>query len=82
MTTVAYRALWIFIFAVPWEWLYTLPGVNIITKLTGGLALGLAIFAIVVSDGSGGGVSSRSRGSCSCCGPVSRCGSCRANRSR
>jgi hypothetical protein len=49
MTTVAYRALWIFIFAVPWERLYTLPGVNIITKLTGGLALGLAIFAIVVS---------------------------------
>ena len=49
MTTIAYRALWIFVFAVPWDRLIALPGVNIITKVTGGLALGLAIFAIVVS---------------------------------
>lgn len=49
MTTIAYRALWIFVFAVPWDRLIALPGVNIVTKLTGGLALGLAIFAIVVS---------------------------------
>jgi len=49
MTSVAYAALWIFVFAVPWDRLIVLPGMSIVTKLTGGLALLLAIFAIVVS---------------------------------
>lgn len=49
MSKIAFGALWIFVFAVPWDRLIVLPGINIITKLTGGLALGLAVFAIVVS---------------------------------
>jgi O-antigen ligase len=47
VTSIAYAALWIFVFAVPWDRLVTLPGVNIVSKLTGGLALGLTIFAVL-----------------------------------
>jgi len=49
MTTVAYAALWIFVFAVPWDRLIALPGLNIVTRVTGGLALGLTLLAILVS---------------------------------
>jgi O-antigen ligase len=49
VTSIAYVGLWIFVFAVPWDRLFVLPGVNIITKLTGGMALGLTMFAIVLS---------------------------------
>jgi O-antigen ligase len=49
MTSVAYAALWIFIFAVPWERLVVLPGLSIVTRVTGALALGLALLAIVIS---------------------------------
>jgi O-antigen ligase len=49
MTSVAYAALWIFIFAVPWDRLITLPGVNIVTKVTGIVALGMTSLAIVMS---------------------------------
>jgi O-antigen ligase len=49
MTSVAYAALWIFIFAVPWERLVLLPGLSIVTRVTGAIALGLTLLAIVVS---------------------------------
>jgi O-antigen ligase len=49
MTSVAYAGLWIFIFAVPWERLVVLPGLSIVTRVTGALALGLTMLAIVVS---------------------------------
>ena len=49
MTSIAYGALWIFVFAVPWERLIVLPGLSIITRATGVVALGLTLFAIVVS---------------------------------
>ena len=39
MTSVAYAALWIFIFAVPWERLVMLPGLAIVTRVTGAIAL-------------------------------------------
>src|SRR3990172_331985 len=49
MSSLAYAALWIFVFAVPWERLIVLPGLSIITRATGILALGLTLFAIVIS---------------------------------
>ena len=49
MTSVAYAALWIFIFAVPWERLVMLPGLSIVTRVTGAIALGLTLLAIVIS---------------------------------
>jgi O-antigen ligase len=48
MTSVAYAGLWIFVFAVPWERLVVLPGLSIVTRVTGALALGLTLLAIVV----------------------------------
>jgi len=49
MISVAYAALWIFVFAVPWEAVVVVPGLAVGTRLTGGLALGLALFAVVIS---------------------------------
>jgi O-antigen ligase len=49
MTSVAYAGLWIFVFAVPWERLIVLPGLSIVTRATGALALGLTLLAIVIS---------------------------------
>jgi O-antigen ligase len=49
MTSVAYASLWIFIFAVPWERLVVLPGLSIVTRVTGAIALGLTLLAIVIS---------------------------------
>ncbi len=47
MSTIAYAALWIYVFSVPWERILVLPGVSIIAKLTGGLAAALAVLAAV-----------------------------------
>ncbi len=49
MTWLAYAPLWIFVFTVPWERLLVLPGVAIIPRVTGALALGLALLAVVIS---------------------------------
>src|SRR3712207_314213 len=49
MTSVAYGALWLFVFTLPWERILVLPGVSIVSRVTGGLALVLAILAVVVS---------------------------------
>jgi O-antigen ligase len=49
MTTIAYAGLWIFVFAVPWDRLVSMPGVNLVTRATGALALGLTLLAIVIS---------------------------------
>lgn len=49
MTSLAYAALWIFVFALPWERAGALPGLNIVSSATGGLALGLTLFAVVIS---------------------------------
>jgi O-antigen ligase len=49
MTTVAYGALWIFVFSLPWERILVLTGVSIIPRATGGLAFGLALLAVVIS---------------------------------
>jgi O-antigen ligase len=49
MIALAYAALWIFVFAVPWERIIVLPGVSIVTRVTGMLALALALLAVVTS---------------------------------
>jgi O-antigen ligase len=49
MTSLAYATLWIFVFSMPWERLLVLPGVAIIPRVTGALALSLALLAVVIS---------------------------------
>ena len=49
MTSLAYGALWIFVFSLPWERILVLPGVSILTKVTGGVALVVAVLAVVMS---------------------------------
>jgi O-antigen ligase len=49
MSALAYGLLWIFVFSMPWERLLVLPGVAIIPRVTGGLAVGLALLAVVIS---------------------------------
>ena len=49
MTSAAFGALWIFIFALPWENVFVIPGLGTISKLMGIIALGCAALAAVVS---------------------------------
>ena len=49
MTGIAYFALWIFTFAVPWENIVVIPGVGTISRLMGMVALGFALLACVVT---------------------------------
>ncbi len=50
MNALAYAALWIFVFTLPWEnALGIIPGVGVVTKLTGGLALGSALGVALIS---------------------------------
>ena len=49
MIAIAYSALWIFVFTLPWERVFALPGINIITRATGGVAVALALLAVVIS---------------------------------
>src|SRR4051812_35063591 len=49
MTALAYAALWVFIFAVPWENVIVIPGLGTISKLMGIIALGFAVLASLVT---------------------------------
>jgi O-antigen ligase len=49
MIQLAYAALWIFVFTVPWEDVLVIPGLGAVSRLTGMLALGLAMLAAVVN---------------------------------
>ena len=49
MSSLAYAALWLFVFSVPWESLIRIDSVHVLTKATGGLAMGLASIAFVMS---------------------------------
>jgi O-antigen ligase len=49
MTSLAYAALWIFIFTMPWENLIVIHGIGAISKLAGMLAAALAGLAVLVS---------------------------------
>jgi hypothetical protein len=45
MISLAYAALWLFVFAIPSEGLIRISGVSVATRLTGMVALGLALLA-------------------------------------
>jgi O-antigen ligase len=49
MSAIAYAALWVFVFSVPWERILVLPGISIVPRVTGALALGLALLGVVMS---------------------------------
>src|SRR5215207_7313730 len=49
MRSVAYAALWLFMFSVPWGKLLVLPGLASLAQATGALALGLAVMAVVMA---------------------------------
>src|SRR5215210_3234331 len=49
MVSLAYAALWLFVFSVPWERVIVLNGISIVTRATGALALGLTLFSVVIS---------------------------------
>jgi hypothetical protein len=49
MVTLAYAALWAFVFSVPWERLIVIEGVGILSRLTGMIALGFALIAMVIT---------------------------------
>jgi O-antigen ligase len=49
MTSVAYAALWVFVFTMPWENLIVIQGIGAISKLMGMLAVSLAALAVLVS---------------------------------
>ncbi len=49
MITLAYAALWVFVFSLPWEGVIVLPGVAIVSRVAGVVALGLAVLAVVIS---------------------------------
>jgi hypothetical protein len=49
MTRVAYLGLWLFVFSLPWDRMLAIPGLSILSRVTGGLALALAIFAVVIT---------------------------------
>ena len=49
MISIAYAALWVFVFSVPWEKMLALPGLAIVARATGGLALGLTVLSVVIS---------------------------------
>jgi O-antigen ligase len=47
MNAVAYAALWVFIFALPWQNIVVIPGVGTISRLMGIIAFAFAVLAIV-----------------------------------
>ena len=49
MSSLAYAALWLFVFSVPWESLIRIDSVHVLTKATGALAMGFASIAFVMS---------------------------------
>src|SRR4051812_7952272 len=49
MISLAYAALWVFVFSLPWEGVIVLPGVAIVSRVAGVVALALALLAVVVS---------------------------------
>jgi O-antigen ligase len=49
MNKVAYGALWLFVFSVPWERVLVITGVSVVSRIAGSLALLLALLAVVIS---------------------------------
>jgi O-antigen ligase len=49
MRTLAYAALWLFVFSVPWENSIVVPGIGVISRFAGMLAVGTTLAAVVVT---------------------------------
>lgn len=49
MITLAYSALWIFVFVLPWEGVIVLPGLAIVSRVTGMFAAVMALLAVVLT---------------------------------
>jgi O-antigen ligase len=49
MNSLAYGALWVFVFSLPWERIFMLDELNVVTRVTGGLALAAVLTAVVTS---------------------------------
>jgi O-antigen ligase len=47
MIATAYAALWVFVFALPWENVFVIPGLGTISKLMGLIAVAFALLAAV-----------------------------------
>ena len=49
MITLAYAALWMFVFVVPWEGVIAIDRIAIISRATGMLALGLTLLTVLLT---------------------------------
>ncbi len=49
MTSIAYAALWMFVFVLPWEGVIRIGGTAIASRATGVLAMGFTLFAVLFS---------------------------------
>jgi O-antigen ligase len=49
MITLAYVALWTFVFTIPWEGFIRINGISVASRAAGALAFGLAIVAVATS---------------------------------
>src|SRR5262245_51747150 len=49
MTSIAYAALWLFVFVLPWEGVIRIGGTAIASRATGVLAMGCTLFAVLFS---------------------------------
>ena len=49
MTSIAYAALWLFVFVLPWEGVIRIGGMAVASRGTGVLAMGCTVFAVLLS---------------------------------
>lgn len=49
MTAIAYAALWLFVFALPWEGVIRMGGVSIASRASGALALVVCVLTVFIS---------------------------------
>jgi O-antigen ligase len=49
MRWLAYASLWLFIFCIPWDKSIVIPGVGVISRIVGMVAVGLSLVVVVVS---------------------------------
>src|ERR671919_2711306 len=49
MKSIAYAALWLFVFVLPWEGVVRVNNMAIMSRATGMLAMGCAVFAVLSS---------------------------------
>jgi len=49
MHSIAYAALWLFVFSVPWEGVIRIGGISIVSRMAGVVALGVTLLAVVIA---------------------------------